>query len=51
LSNHLGAYVELDFPEITTKKAMAIKKNKDLMAGLGDSSQVSIGRFTQLYPD
>ncbi|KAJ7675490.1 leucine carboxyl methyltransferase [Mycena rosella] len=31
----LAAYVELDFPEITSKKAMAIRKSKDLSAVLG----------------
>ncbi|KAF8133125.1 S-adenosyl-L-methionine-dependent methyltransferase [Mycena galopus ATCC 62051] len=28
----LAAYVEMDFPEITTKKAMAIRKSKELSA-------------------
>ncbi|KAJ7039061.1 S-adenosyl-L-methionine-dependent methyltransferase [Mycena alexandri] len=32
----LAAYIELDFPEITTKKAMAIRKSKDLSAVLGN---------------
>ncbi|KAJ7074545.1 S-adenosyl-L-methionine-dependent methyltransferase [Mycena amicta] len=32
----LATYIELDFPEITTKKAMAIRKSKDLSAVLGD---------------
>jgi [phosphatase 2A protein]-leucine-carboxy methyltransferase len=39
----MQAYVEIDFPEITTKKAMAIRKSKDLMAGLGDPSGVLLG--------
>jgi [phosphatase 2A protein]-leucine-carboxy methyltransferase len=34
LGRHLKTYVELDFPELTTKKAMAVKKSKDLSAGL-----------------
>lgn len=36
----MRTYVEIDFPEITTKKAMAIRKSKDLMVGLGDPSGV-----------
>ncbi|KAJ7152982.1 S-adenosyl-L-methionine-dependent methyltransferase [Mycena filopes] len=32
----LAAYIEMDFPEITTKKAMAIRKSKELSAVLGD---------------
>ena len=31
-------YVELDFAEITAKKAMAIKKNKELMKVLGQEA-------------
>ncbi|KAE9400674.1 leucine carboxyl methyltransferase [Gymnopus androsaceus JB14] len=34
--NYLSAYVEVDFPEITMKKAMAIRKNKDLSTVLGN---------------
>lgn len=37
-------YIEIDFPEITTKKAMAIRKSKELMSGLGDAGNVSLGR-------
>ncbi|KAK7028339.1 leucine carboxyl methyltransferase 1 [Favolaschia claudopus] len=33
----LAAYIEMDFPEITTKKAMAIKKSKEMSAVLGNS--------------
>jgi len=36
-------YVEVDFPEVTAKKAMAIKKNGTLMASLGDPSSVVVG--------
>ncbi|KAJ7119623.1 leucine carboxyl methyltransferase [Mycena epipterygia] len=39
----LAAYVELDFPEITSKKAMAIRKSKDLSAVLGTEVVVSHG--------
>ncbi|KAJ6491588.1 S-adenosyl-L-methionine-dependent methyltransferase [Mycena vulgaris] len=38
----LAAYIELDFPEITSKKAMAIRKSKDLSAVLGDPSDVTV---------
>jgi [phosphatase 2A protein]-leucine-carboxy methyltransferase len=31
LGRHLNAYVELDFPELTTQKTMAVKKSKDLL--------------------
>jgi len=44
LGKRLKTYVELDFPEITTKKAMAIKKSKELMSGLGDSDQVTLSQ-------
>ena len=44
LGENLKTYVELDFPEITTKKAMAIKKSKELMSGLGDSDRVTLSR-------
>ncbi|KAJ7471948.1 S-adenosyl-L-methionine-dependent methyltransferase [Mycena latifolia] len=38
----LASYVELDFPEITSKKAMAIRKSKDLSAVLGNPADVTI---------
>ncbi|KAJ6632530.1 leucine carboxyl methyltransferase [Mycena sp. CBHHK59/15] len=38
----LAAYVELDFPEITSKKAMAIRKSRDLSAALGDPTKVAV---------
>ncbi|EMD33157.1 hypothetical protein CERSUDRAFT_118220 [Gelatoporia subvermispora B] len=38
----LRTYVELDFPENTMKKAMAIRKNKDLGAALGPVDKVSL---------
>ncbi|KDR75649.1 hypothetical protein GALMADRAFT_68922 [Galerina marginata CBS 339.88] len=43
-AHNLQTYVEVDFPEITTKKAMAIRKSKDLMAGLGDPAAVSLAQ-------
>ncbi|KAJ7152988.1 S-adenosyl-L-methionine-dependent methyltransferase [Mycena filopes] len=39
----LAAYIEMDFPEITTKKAMAIRKSKELSAVLGDVTVVHGG--------
>ncbi|KAJ7747664.1 S-adenosyl-L-methionine-dependent methyltransferase [Mycena maculata] len=38
----LAAYVELDFPEITSKKAMAIRKSRDLSAVLGNPADVTV---------
>ncbi|KAA1476459.1 leucine carboxyl methyltransferase [Dentipellis sp. KUC8613] len=39
----LARYVELDFPEITSKKAMAIRKSKVLNPLLGPSESVKVG--------
>ncbi len=39
----LAKYIEIDFAEITTKKAMAIRKNRDLSAALGKPEDVSLG--------
>lgn len=51
----LKAYVELDFPEVTMKKAMAIRKSKDLSAVLGSPDDVRLGtcdrRESELEPD
>jgi tRNA wybutosine-synthesizing protein 4 len=44
LSNRLSKYFEVDFPEITMKKAMAIKKRKELSSLLDDPSEVKIER-------
>ncbi|KAI0696686.1 leucine carboxyl methyltransferase [Cerioporus squamosus] len=38
----LAKYIELDFAEITTKKAMAIRKNRELSAILGKPEDVSL---------
>ncbi|CCL99248.1 uncharacterized protein FIBRA_01263 [Fibroporia radiculosa] len=38
----LRAYCELDFPAVTTKKAMAIRKSKELSAVLGSPDSVSL---------
>ncbi|KAF9560962.1 leucine carboxyl methyltransferase [Agrocybe pediades] len=44
LNDSLHAYVEVDFPEITTKKTMAIRKSKDLSSGLGDPTAISLAQ-------
>lgn len=41
--SRLAKYIELDFTEVTTKKAMAIKKNKELVHVLGE--EVVLGTF------
>ncbi|KAI0767082.1 leucine carboxyl methyltransferase [Fomes fomentarius] len=38
----VAKYIDFDFPENTTKKAMAIRKNKDLSAVLGNPEDVSL---------
>ncbi|GAW04346.1 leucine carboxyl methyltransferase [Lentinula edodes] len=40
----LSKYIEVDFPEITMKKAMAIKKNKDLSVVLGAPADIQLGQ-------
>lgn len=44
LSDHLSKYFEVDFPEITMKKAMLIKKRRELCSLLDDPSNVKIER-------
>ncbi|KZT21057.1 leucine carboxyl methyltransferase [Neolentinus lepideus HHB14362 ss-1] len=39
----LSAYLEVDFAEITTKKAMAIKKSKELSKVLGQPEDIKLG--------
>ncbi|KAL1938560.1 hypothetical protein VTO73DRAFT_11583 [Trametes versicolor] len=41
--DNLARYIEIDFPEITTKKAMAIRKSRELSASLGKPEEVSLG--------
>ncbi|KAJ2928657.1 hypothetical protein H1R20_g8458, partial [Candolleomyces eurysporus] len=38
----LAAYIEVDFPEVTSKKAMAIRKSKEMNALLGDPSKIQV---------
>jgi hypothetical protein len=33
----------VDFPEVTSKKAMAIRKSKEMNALLGDPSKIQVG--------
>lgn len=44
LSRNLLKYYEIDFPEITMKKAMTIKKSKELSSLLDDPEKVKIER-------
>jgi hypothetical protein len=46
LKEYISSYVELDFPENTTKKAMAIRKSKQLSRILGE--EVKVGKFNIL---
>ncbi|KIK61276.1 hypothetical protein GYMLUDRAFT_998085 [Collybiopsis luxurians FD-317 M1] len=41
--DYLSTYIEVDFPEITMKKVMAIKKSKDLSAVLGSDVKLAQG--------
>lgn len=43
-SASLSKYIEIDFPEITTKKAMIIKKKQELSSLLGTPETVKLGR-------
>lgn len=45
----LTRYVEIDFPEVTTKKAMAIRKSKELSAHLGKPEEVALGKCGHPY--
>ncbi|EGO00823.1 hypothetical protein SERLA73DRAFT_105231 [Serpula lacrymans var. lacrymans S7.3] len=38
----LAAYIEVDFPDVTTKKAMALRKSRELSAILGSPEQIKI---------
>jgi [phosphatase 2A protein]-leucine-carboxy methyltransferase len=41
--NLIKSYIEIDFPEITTKKAMSIKKSKALSEILGKPDEIRLG--------
>jgi len=42
MKDTVARYIEVDFPEITTKKAMSIRKSKELSAPLGPSENVKL---------
>ncbi|KAF8891822.1 leucine carboxyl methyltransferase [Infundibulicybe gibba] len=42
-SHRVSKYIEIDFPEVTSKKAMTIRKSKELSAILGEDVQLSQG--------
>ena len=42
-SGQLAKYVEIDFPENTTRKAMSIRKSRELSALLGKPEDVKLG--------
>ncbi|KAL9547004.1 hypothetical protein MBANPS3_006391 [Mucor bainieri] len=44
LSENLSKYFEVDFSEITMKKAMAIKRRKELFSLMAEADQARIGR-------
>ena len=46
----LRSYVEVDFAENTMKKAMAIRKSRELSAVLGGSGAITLGMFQFLSP-
>ncbi|KAF9030674.1 leucine carboxyl methyltransferase [Hymenopellis radicata] len=41
-NSHLAKYIEIDFPEITSKKAMTIRKSKPLGSVLGDPAKIQV---------
>jgi hypothetical protein len=43
----LSNYVEIDFPEVTGKKAMSIRKSKELSAVLGNPSDILVCEHLQ----
>ncbi|KAF5326055.1 hypothetical protein D9611_000286 [Ephemerocybe angulata] len=40
--DELAKYIEIDFTEVTTKKAMAIRKSKQMNSALGDPEKVQV---------
>ena len=45
-ASHLAKYIEIDFAENTTRKAMAIHKSRELSALLGKPDDVNLGMFS-----
>ena len=46
----LATYIEIDFSENTTKKAMAIRKSRELSACLGSPDEINLCLFKFLAP-
>lgn len=42
--DQLRVYIELDFPEVTTKKAMSIRKSRELSAVLGPPETIAVAQ-------
>lgn len=42
MKDDIAKYIEVDFTEITTKKAMSIRKSKDMNSLLGEAEHVQI---------
>ena len=49
-AEQLATYIEIDFAENTTRKAMAIRKSKELSALLGKPEDVQLGGSMKWYP-
>lgn len=45
----LANYVEIDFPEVTSKKAMSIRKSKELSAVLGNAPDIYVCEHLQRF--
>lgn len=50
LKVHISSYVEIDFPEVTARKAMAIRKSKELSAVLGSADAIRISLSSFIRP-
>ena len=44
----MARYIEMDFSENTTRKAMAIKRSKELTALLGKPEDVTVGESSSM---
>lgn len=51
LKDHIASYVELDFPEITGKKARSIRRSKQLSSILGEDIKVGASIVSLDLPD
>ncbi|KAK9899744.1 leucine carboxyl methyltransferase [Cystobasidium minutum MCA 4210] len=50
VKSSISSYVEIDFPEATTKKAMVIKKNAALSGTLGPDARLELGGTSLVSP-